>query len=803
MADFPAIIELDLLDGSDGFRLDGIDPGDYSGFSVASAGDVNGDGFDDVIVGAFIANAFTGQTYVVFGQDGGFPADLDLAALDGSNGFRLDGINDGDFSGFSVASAGDFNDDGFADVIIGAWNAAADGNDYSGESYVVFGHGGSFDSSVDLAALDGSNGFRIDGIASYDYSGRSVASAGDVNGDGFDDLIIGAYGAAGGDPYAGETYVVFGHGGATPASFDLAALDGSNGFRLDGIAAGDASGYSVSSAGDVNGDGFADVIIGAYAAAGGGSSYAGESYVVFGRASGFDAIIDLGSLDGSDGFRLDGATEGDYSGFAVASAGDVNGDGFDDMVVGAWRAGEDAYGPTYAGETYVVFGHAGAFSAAIDLDSLDGTDGFRLDGAELSGNSGFSVASAGDVNGDGFDDLVIGGPGCGCGAGSGFVVFGHDGPFAASLSLALLDGDNGFIMQGIDDGDRTANSVASAGDVNGDGFADIILGAPGADAGGAALVAGESYVVFGREPTAGVTRIGASANQTILGGIFDDTLRGVRGDDRLDGRYGDDALFGGVGDDQLSGGSGKDWLVGGRGVDSMTGGDGDDSYQIMDAGDLAIENSGEGRDRAIAHVDYVLGDNVEVLRLVGAARSGTGNGLANEIFGSGGDDTLFGLGGDDLLRGVDGDDTIEGGDGADWISGGLGTDALLGGAGDDRLSGGEGADTLTGGGGRDVFAFRDGDSAATWAEADIVSDFDQGAAETLRLDAIDADTVAGGNQAFSWLGAGAFTGVAGQLHYVQSAGNTFIEGDTDGDGDADFVIRLDGLHGLVAGDFVL
>ena len=166
-------------------------------------------------------------------------------------------------------------------------------------------------------------------------------------------------------------------------------------------------------------------------------------------------------------------------------------------------------------------------------------------------------------------------------------------------------------------------------------------------------------------------------------------------------------------------------------------------------------------------------------------------------------DKLDGFDGDDILRGLDGDDTIEGGEGADVLFGGLGADILLGGADDDRLEGGAGTDTLTGGTGRDVFVFRDGDTAATWVDADVVTDFDQGANERLRLDAMDADTTAGGIQAFSFIGAGAFTGVAGQLHYVQSGGMTYVEGDTDGDSNADFVIALTGTLDLVAGDFVL
>ena len=118
---------------------------------------------------------------------------MDLSALDGSNGFRLDGANRGDQSGVSVSSAGDVNGDGYDDVIIGAWGAGNNGAG-SGSSYVVFGKASGFDATMDLSALDGSNGFRIDGVHRADYSGVSVSSAGDFNGDGYDDVIIGATG---------------------------------------------------------------------------------------------------------------------------------------------------------------------------------------------------------------------------------------------------------------------------------------------------------------------------------------------------------------------------------------------------------------------------------------------------------------------------------------------------------------------------------------------------------------------------------------------------------------------------------
>jgi VCBS repeat-containing protein len=480
------VLNLSSLNGSNGFVING-NAGDNSGFSVSNAGDINGDGIDDLIIGAFRASpngqSSAGSSYVVFGTKSGFSASLDLDSLNGSNGFVINGINAFDYSGSSVSNAGDINGDGIDDLIIGARYADPNGQDRAGSSYVVFGTKSGFSASLDLDSLNGSNGFVINGINAFDYSGSSVSNAGDINGDGIDDLIIGArYADPNGQDRAGSSYVVFGTKSGFSASLDLDSLNGSNGFVINGINAFDLLGYSVSSAGDINGDGIDDLIIGA--------TGAGSSYVVFGTKSGFSASLDLDSLNGSNGFVINGINSRDVSGISVSSAGDINGDGIDDLIIGA--SGADPKGQRLAGSSYVVFGTKSGLSASLDLDSLNGSNGFVINGINAGDLSGGSVSSAGDINGDGIDDLIIGArfadPNGQYNAGSSYVVFGRSSAFSADFDLSSLDGSEGFVINGINRDDSSGGSVSSAGDINGDGFDDLIIGATSA---------GSSYVVFG------------------------------------------------------------------------------------------------------------------------------------------------------------------------------------------------------------------------------------------------------------------------------------------------------------------
>ena len=443
------------LASSAAWNANGEAASDRFGYSVASAGDVNGDGYADVIVSAAYndgAGSNAGEAYVYHGSASGLSATPDWSDQ---------GEAASDYFGYSVAAAGDVNGDGYADVIVGAkWNDDAGGN--AGEAYVYHGSASGLSATPD---------WSDQGEAAGDNIGFSVAGAGDVNGDGYGDVVVGAYANDGAGTNAGEAYVYHGSASGLSASPD---------WSDQGEAVGDYFGYSVAAAGDVNGDGYADVIVGARYNDGAATN-AGEAYVYHGSASGLSATPDWSDQ---------GETANDYFGLTVAGAGDVNGDGYADVIVGAAYNDDAGSG---AGEAYVYHGSASGLSATPDWSDQ---------GEAANDFFGSSVASAGDVNGDGYAAVIVGASSnddAGSSAGAAYV-------YSFGVSAAV----NAWAQRTLTGG-GTSNyfgwSVASAGDVNGDGYADVIVGADGYSSS-----TGRAYIYHGS-----ASGIGSSAARTLTG----------------------------------------------------------------------------------------------------------------------------------------------------------------------------------------------------------------------------------------------------------------------------------------------
>ena len=415
--------------------LTGLAASDQFGFYVSTAGDVNGDGYSDVIVGAPLNDATganAGRAYVYFGG----------STMNNTADVILSGAAANDQFGTSVSFAGDFNGDGFSDVIVGA-NLNDAGGSSAGRAYIYYG-GSTMNSVVDLT---------LTGLAVSDQFGISVSTAGDINGDGYGDVIAGALFNDGGGSNAGRAYIYY--GGSSP--------DNTADLLLTGAAAGDQFGISVSTAGDVNGDGYSDVIAGANLNDATGTD-AGSAYIYFG-----------GSVPNNTADVILSGAAGDRFGFSVSTAGDVNGDGYSDVIAGANL--NDAGGAD-AGRSYIYLG-------GINMDNT--TDAI-LTGDAAGDQFGFSVSTAGDINGDGYSDVIAGAIGNDAGGSSAGRVY---------LYLNSMTGtdiaDEFFTGAAVNDG--LGYSVSSAGDVNADGYADLIIGAPFNDAGGSN--AGRVYVYFG------------------------------------------------------------------------------------------------------------------------------------------------------------------------------------------------------------------------------------------------------------------------------------------------------------------
>ena len=429
--------------------LTGAAAGDQSGWSVASAGDVNGDGVDDVLVAAPFSDAAgneSGAVYLFYG-----PVDEgDVSLADAEATFV--GESSGDWAGYSVA-AGDVNGDGRSDIVVGAPHHDGNGVD-SGAVYVIDGAR----SPSGTISLSDANA-KMSGESEHDEAGWSVAAR-DVAGTDIPSVVAGAP-TDQPNLQNGAAYVL--SMDAFEGSGDLSGAEA----KLVGEANGDLAGWSVDWASDVTGDGTDHVIVGARLHDTAGDD-AGAAYLVEASTSG---VTNLANAN----VTFLGVEAGDNAGFAVAGLGDVDGDGVDDVGVGAPLSDEAG---TDAGTGYIAFG-SGSLSGVVDLANVGG----QIRGEGAGDRLGWSVASAGDVDDDGRDDLLLGAPNQD-GAGAAYLVYGSStaGQFGAAK------------LQSEEPGDMAGFSVAGAGDTDGDGLSDVLVGAPGRDT---HPDAGATYLLFG------------------------------------------------------------------------------------------------------------------------------------------------------------------------------------------------------------------------------------------------------------------------------------------------------------------
>ena len=413
-----------LLPISPSWSIIGDEDSALLGASVSTAGDVNGDGYDEVIVGAHDYSHYylwEGRAYVYYGSPNGLSTTPNWMVEGGKNYASM---------GFSVSTAGDVNGDGYDDVIVGAPLYDNSGG-YEGRVFVYYGSPAGLHTTPDWTA---------EGPQSSSYFGYSVETAGDVNGDGYDDMIIGAPFWNGGGQ-KGRVYVYFGSpaGLSTTPSW-VAEIDEPDG----------RFGYSVSTAGDVNGDGYDDVIISTskYIT---NVTFDGKVYVYYGSKGGLSATPD---------WIVEDDQYADEFGSSVSNAGDVNGDGNDDVIVGA---------PSYVNE----LGYTGrAFAYYGSPNGLSTTPDWTIGGYMVGSYFGCSVHTAGDVNGDGYADVIGGAP----------LYFGNNG-IEGKVSLFYgsasgLSSSPSWVVEGNRNNSAFGGRVGTTGDVNGSNLSGVIVGAP-------------------------------------------------------------------------------------------------------------------------------------------------------------------------------------------------------------------------------------------------------------------------------------------------------------------------------------
>jgi hypothetical protein len=411
------------------------DPGAEFGHAVASAGDVNGDGYSDLIIGAPFfhtqPNVNAGGVFIYNGSSSGV-VHTPATTLPGKHVLSR--------FGFSVSSAGDYNGDGFSDIVVGA-NTYKDFFQNEGAIFLYLANGNGY-------GIDPQNEDIVVSGEAFANRGESVACAGDMNGDGYSDVLFGTRLADTGnlnDPLVNAGRISSFHG--TRPGY----IAGGNGALLKELLhAGAELGTSVASAGDVNGDGYSDIIAGA---------------PMFDKTGTDDGVVLLyyGSPDltiTKANISFEGDQKEGYLGSSLASAGDVNGDGFDDVLIGA-RYYDN--GQVDEGMCFLYYGSA---------NGIDPENGIPIEMNQANATFEFSLSGAGDVNGDGYDDIIIGARSYSM---PGFQFSGAAFVFYGSPSGIQLATTNVVYIPKAAAG--AGQSVSGAGDINGDGYDDVIVGA--------------------------------------------------------------------------------------------------------------------------------------------------------------------------------------------------------------------------------------------------------------------------------------------------------------------------------------
>ncbi|MCB9952844.1 MAG: FG-GAP repeat protein [Planctomycetaceae bacterium] len=610
----PNPLHLSQLDGTNGVRINGESKKQYLGQSMAFVGDVNGDGYDDVLLGApgdpILRNA---QAYLLYGNDEGFGASLDLASLTSSQGVAISAAPYNNRLGYSVAGVGDVNGDGLDDFALGMDSESLQ-QGYNAV-YVIFGSTSGYGASINVRELNGANGFEITAPAEDRYFGASVTGLGDVNGDGIDDIGIGN--ASGGTNSKGEAIVVFGKSNGFLPTFSASELNGTNGFRISGDQQKNYFGTQITGVGDLNGDGFADIAVSSFR----------EVSVLFGGSE-FDANIDTSSFGGTNGFEIDASQSSDIP--VIAYAGDLNDDGFNDLILGLPNAKRPGSNYNSVGTVYTLFGHSTNFPAVISASSIQGADGFQFHGKLERAYLGY-VGASGDVNGDGINDLLVGSTG----TSEVDVLFGTADGFEAPYEPGDLDGTNGFRIAG----GSIGRVFASGGDFNGDGFDDILAANPFATPGYQS--AGSVYLIWGGNFTAEeLTQLGDANNNQLAANhpAAKDILIGTLGADALISDGGGDVLRAGPGDDVITLAEANFSSVG-----RVLGGAGNDALHFSGSGiHLDLTLTPDNRLQDVEFIDIsgsgansLILDVQEVLNLSHLSNTLTVYGNADDVIGIG------------------------------------------------------------------------------------------------------------------------------------------------------------------------